>query len=444
MFQKVTKCSSEMAAYKSLAGESVTQKTTRESSMYKGSDEYFEYICDPCSTAGDHVEAQGFCTNCEEYLCVMCFRCHSRSKLSRDHVFLDKDNMPKKSVTFCDQCKTAGDEIEAAGYCTDCDEHLCESCYRRHATSEQSKHHVLIDKDNIPRKGEAIASSLAVLNIDKGDVASVNYVEKYTYIRDINVASTDDEKICNIIGITMVSSSELILTDCNNKSLKLVENNVLKSSLKLDANLCGVTMISPDHVAVALPDKCKINILSVSGDLAVVRTVETTGKCLDIQFINGKIYVSFWKPVKYQILQPTGAVYKTIKPDSEVLKHCTLPRHIAVSRDESLLYFSDWQNNKVVCIDMNGKMVSRLNCELNSPSDITISPSGSVYLCNTAQHVVYKATPNLRDATVILGPGDGLSSPYAMCFDADRQIVFISSKSVEKNYCNFIKMYSWK
>lgn len=65
-------------------------KISRQSSMYKGSEEYFEYSCDPCTSAGDHVEAHGFCSHCEEYLCHACFRNHSRSKASRDHVYWTK------------------------------------------------------------------------------------------------------------------------------------------------------------------------------------------------------------------------------------------------------------------------------------------------------------------------------------------------------------------
>ncbi|XP_053386654.1 uncharacterized protein LOC128550838 [Mercenaria mercenaria] len=124
----------------------------KASPIYKSSEEYFEYSCDPCNTVGDHVEAQGYCTNCEEYLCGTCFRSHSRSKASRHHTLLDKDAMPRITAKNCDPCKTAGDEIEAAGYCKDCDEYLCDSCYKSHSRSKTTRHHALEDKDRMPRK----------------------------------------------------------------------------------------------------------------------------------------------------------------------------------------------------------------------------------------------------------------------------------------------------
>jgi hypothetical protein len=45
-------------------------------SISKSSEQYYDFYCDPCKTVGDHVEAEGFCTNCEENLCITCFRSH--------------------------------------------------------------------------------------------------------------------------------------------------------------------------------------------------------------------------------------------------------------------------------------------------------------------------------------------------------------------------------
>jgi DNA-binding beta-propeller fold protein YncE len=157
--------------------------------------------------------------------------------------------------------------------------------------------------------------------------------------------------------------------------------------------------------------------------------------------INNQLYVSFWKPVKFQILQLTGAIIKTIKPDDEILKHCKLPRYIAVSHDESVIYVSDWKTSKVMSLDINGNMLSLYKGELELPHGIIISPSGSVYLCNRDQDIVYKMTSDLSKALVILGSGDGLNGPQAMCLNKKNQHLYISSGSGEANYYNALKIY---
>jgi sugar lactone lactonase YvrE len=166
---------------------------------------------------------------------------------------------------------------------------------------------------------------------------------------------------------------------------------------------------------------------------------------LDVELNDGKLYVSFWKPVKFQILQPSGVIVQTIKPEAEVLKNCTVPRHIAVRSDGKVIYVSDWETNKLMALDMNGKIVHKYQGELEYPHDIDIySPPGVVYLCNRDQHVMYKMTSDLKESTVILVPGDGLSFPQAMCFNAKKKHLYISSGSLHAEYKNFVKVFKWK
>ncbi|XP_060584285.1 uncharacterized protein LOC132740409 [Ruditapes philippinarum] len=60
------------------------------------SDEYLEVYCQPCNIKGERLPAHGFCTDCNEHLCGTCFKLHMKHKLSRNHTLLDKENMPKR------------------------------------------------------------------------------------------------------------------------------------------------------------------------------------------------------------------------------------------------------------------------------------------------------------------------------------------------------------
>ena len=76
--------SSDASVYKS---SNTIQTKSGKTSAYKSSDEYFEYCCDPCKGVGDNDEAEGFCMDCSEYLCSTCFRSHSRNKINKHHTF---------------------------------------------------------------------------------------------------------------------------------------------------------------------------------------------------------------------------------------------------------------------------------------------------------------------------------------------------------------------
>ncbi|XP_060569256.1 uncharacterized protein LOC132727705 [Ruditapes philippinarum] len=48
----------------------------------------------PCLADGESLEADGFCQNCQEYLCKTCMKYHRKVTVSKNHTILDKGNMP--------------------------------------------------------------------------------------------------------------------------------------------------------------------------------------------------------------------------------------------------------------------------------------------------------------------------------------------------------------
>ena len=67
----------------------------------------FDFYCEICRDDGKHVEAAGYCVDCEEYLCGTCVSSHKRARPCRFHKILDKTEMPKdKPLTHDRAIKT--------------------------------------------------------------------------------------------------------------------------------------------------------------------------------------------------------------------------------------------------------------------------------------------------------------------------------------------------
>ncbi|XP_060590734.1 uncharacterized protein LOC132745776 [Ruditapes philippinarum] len=82
------------------------KKATKQfssSTTSKGSDEDFKVYCQPCDRDGPRLLAHGYCTNCSEHLCETCFTVHRRHTLSRHHTLLNKTNMPQTMSTVTPQ-----------------------------------------------------------------------------------------------------------------------------------------------------------------------------------------------------------------------------------------------------------------------------------------------------------------------------------------------------
>ncbi|XP_053402779.1 uncharacterized protein LOC128558036 [Mercenaria mercenaria] len=78
-----------------VSGRRSSNDKDKNLSLSRGSADDFEFSCQPCAGEGNHVEAAGFCQNCEEYLCITCYKYHCKPTPTRHHVLLDKYNMPK-------------------------------------------------------------------------------------------------------------------------------------------------------------------------------------------------------------------------------------------------------------------------------------------------------------------------------------------------------------
>ncbi|XP_060603325.1 uncharacterized protein LOC132756307 [Ruditapes philippinarum] len=54
-----------------------------------GRRELYHFSCKPCEESENVTQADGFCTDCEEYMCSSCFNAHKKYKLNRDHTLID-------------------------------------------------------------------------------------------------------------------------------------------------------------------------------------------------------------------------------------------------------------------------------------------------------------------------------------------------------------------
>jgi hypothetical protein len=78
--------------------------------------------------------------------------------------------MPTKETIYCDPCGMEEVEEEAQGYCKECGEYLCGSCFKSHSRNKASRNHTLLDKAIMPKnvKRQSMVSSFGRLGISRG------------------------------------------------------------------------------------------------------------------------------------------------------------------------------------------------------------------------------------------------------------------------------------
>lgn len=68
-------------------------------SILLGSEEDTPLYCEPCDRDGPRVPAFGFCQDCVEHLCESCYKIHRKPTPCRKHILLNKSEMPQLPFT---------------------------------------------------------------------------------------------------------------------------------------------------------------------------------------------------------------------------------------------------------------------------------------------------------------------------------------------------------
>ncbi|XP_060582233.1 uncharacterized protein LOC132738673 [Ruditapes philippinarum] len=71
------------------------KKASKQFSTSMASDEDLQIYCQPCDEEGTRLPAHGYCTDCKEHLCKTCFKAHKINKFTKMHTLMDATNMPK-------------------------------------------------------------------------------------------------------------------------------------------------------------------------------------------------------------------------------------------------------------------------------------------------------------------------------------------------------------
>lgn len=115
----------------------------------KGSSEYHDNLhCDMCFSAGKQVNAMGHCSDCVENLCKECMEYHTAIKVCVNHKLLCE---PKKLI-FCKTCERLYKRMMPSGFCLDCRESLCPSCYDYHPRPSATRDHRLVKEQELSEK----------------------------------------------------------------------------------------------------------------------------------------------------------------------------------------------------------------------------------------------------------------------------------------------------
>ncbi|XP_045204081.2 E3 ubiquitin-protein ligase TRIM71-like [Mercenaria mercenaria] len=251
---------------------------------------------------------------------------------------------------------------------------------------------------------------------------------------NILLQTSRDESGCSITGMALLTPDLLVITDWNNKAIKLVDTSSqsVADQLQLDTSPFDVTSVTSTDFVVTLPDQKTIQFISVSfKKLKKKDVLKTDGNCYGISCYQEKFVVSFVAPAKFQVFDMNGDILTIVNIDN------TLSYPLHVTTNSHSIYVSDCNMKAVTRFDWQGEGMGSY-CDMDEPHGISLSGDGSVFVCDYTRNAIVKITGgDCSNGKVV---SKDLKGPYAVCWCAVGAKLYYSCDTADQKYDNFLQV----
>ncbi|XP_060565923.1 uncharacterized protein LOC132724959 [Ruditapes philippinarum] len=258
---------------------------------------------------------------------------------------------------------------------------------------------------------------------------------KSSHQGDICVKTSIDKCRCYIAGMTLLTPDLLIITDHDNKAVKMVDisRQSVSYQIKLDDKPWDITTVTSTELAVTLPYNQTIQFISISSNKLIKKhTMKVNGDCYSISCYQDKLVVTYCFPVKLQILDMNGTMLTTID-DRNIFKDLYY-----VTCNRSSIYVSDSEMKSVTRLNWQGDVIGSYSCT-SEPRGISLSDDGTVFVCGLERNVIEEISEDCSTGKVVL---QDVIRPFGVCWSEETKKLYFScySSTFDKNY-DFIYMH---
>lgn len=259
------------------------------------------------------------------------------------------------------------------------------------------------------------------------------------FTRDITLSKPDDMDSDDVTGICVLSKSKLVVVDGDCVKLIDLDNSEVLSEFQMQITAWDVTKVSDNQVAVTLPFDKKIKQLTIDAKGQFLNNPDTTAGdlCYGIQYYDRSIFASHCgSESRIEILDmEDDLILKTYRSDETANLIIERPEYIALNTDSANIYVSDWMNQTVTSMTLEGK-VNAIATDFEEPKGITTNKEGSVFICDYASSKIYAMKEDLSERNVLLDSSDGINAPQCVAYSDFTHQLFIGQEN-----SNVIKVF---
>ncbi|KAH3793064.1 hypothetical protein DPMN_146567 [Dreissena polymorpha] len=218
-------------------------------------------------------------------------------------------------------------------------------------------------------------------NVDPNKIVSIEDKSEY------NVRTATDKYSCSITGICTTSNGDLVIADCHNNCVKLL-NQAYKVIDQVQLPTCPWSMcsISSFEMAVTVSEQeadalNEIHLLRVDGGKIIRKQVlEMNHVCYGIAHVDAEVFVTSGTALYEYTME--GRLVKKLYEDST--DECRV-LGVGVSPDGKMIYVTDGTDDKLLTLTMDGTVTATFQDSAFKHDKIT----DNIHVAATGQVFVY-------------------------------------------------------
>lgn len=247
------------------------------------------------------------------------------------------------------------------------------------------------------------------------------------------VRTTGDHDSCTVTGICQLLDGKIAITDWQNNKVKLLDsfNYSVIAQLSMPPHPCDICPITESQLAVALYDmtdsgvfiRNEIHFLNAAnGDLILERIIRLNHGCAGINYVAGKLFVSFRDAVYTYNLsgQKLSKIYEDKSGDAFVFRFC-------LNEDGSRIYVTNMQKHQFLTLDASGQQLSTLQDPyLVFPTGVCMADNGTVFECGfQSNNIIQIDREGTRKITTVATLSNGIHDPKALYYNKQKQELIV-------------------
>ncbi|XP_052779472.1 uncharacterized protein LOC128216826 isoform X3 [Mya arenaria] len=252
--------------------------------------------------------------------------------------------------------------------------------------------------------------------------------------KEYNVKMSSDKDTCDIEGMCELPGGEIVITDSNNMTVKLLDQEYRVVD-HCDVPRCplDVCHIGGNEVAVCVNndynDTHELHFINIiKGKLVTTRKLSFSHKCYGATHHGNNLYIS--SDTALYVYTMTGKLVKTLnvftmtgwrikKRYKDKSGGDTVAR-IAISNDGKTIYITNYSYNELITLDnLGNKLATFTDPDLGRPTGVHVTTAGHVFVCCYDSDTVLQVDKDGKTKLATLArKQDGVYKPRALFFSS--------------------------